>query len=142
MRLRQADVYGGIRVNLRPRPGIPELLDALDRHQIPFGIASNSTLPWVEAHLEIVGLRAYFDVIVTRDQVKTPKPAPDSYLEACRRLGADPARSVAFEDSPFGVMAAKAAGMKCVACPSWLTVGRDFSEADSVVEQLSEAVLI
>lgn len=95
----------------------------------------------METHLEIVGLRSRFEVIVTRDQVNTPKPAPDSYLEACRRLNADPAKSIAFEDSPFGVMAAKAAGMKCVACPSWLTVGRDFSEADAVVEMLSETVL-
>jgi HAD superfamily hydrolase (TIGR01509 family) len=136
MRARQWAIYGVTRQNLRPRPGIPELLAQLQARSIPFGIASNSTLTWVEEHLEIIGLRDLFKVIVTRDQVPHPKPAPDSYLEACRRLHAAPQFSIAVEDSPFGATAAKAAGMLCVAWPSAMTLGRDFGHADLVLDEI------
>lgn len=59
-----------------------------------------------------------------------PKPAPDVYLEAARRLRVDPARSIAIEDSGPGIAAAKAAGMKVVAIPHWLTERHDLSAAD------------
>lgn len=55
--------------------------------------------------------------IVCVEDVEHPKPAPDIYVEACRRLGAQPARSVALEDSPTGVAAAAAAGMYVIAVP-------------------------
>jgi beta-phosphoglucomutase-like phosphatase (HAD superfamily) len=58
-----------------------------------------------------------FAITVAGDEVPNPKPAPDIYLEACRRLGADPAASVGLEDSPTGAAAAKAAGLTVIGVP-------------------------
>lgn len=136
LRDRQWAIYRVSRLRLKPRPGIPELLQELKSRSVPFGIASNSRLEWVHEHLEIIGLRDQFEVIVTRDQVPHPKPAPDSYLEACRRLQIAPRSAIAVEDSPFGAQAAKAAGMLCLVWPSAMTKGRDFDHADLVLDEI------
>jgi HAD superfamily hydrolase (TIGR01509 family) len=133
---KQWTIYQPACYELKPRPGLVPLLDDLQARQIPFGIASNSRLPWVSKHLEILGLGDRFPVIVTREQVENPKPAPDLLVEACRRLNAAPQRSVAMEASPYGIAAAKAAAMCCVACPSALTKGLDFEKADLVLGEI------
>ena len=69
------------------------------------------------------------------------KPAPTSYLLACEKLGADPERSVAVEDSPHGVVAAVAAGLFTVAVPHGLTSGLDLSAADLVTGSLDDLSL-
>jgi beta-phosphoglucomutase-like phosphatase (HAD superfamily) len=61
--------------------------------------------------LETLGLRKLFRVLVTRDDVQRPKPAPDCYLQAASRLGLDPAGCAAVEDAPYGARAAREAGM-------------------------------
>jgi beta-phosphoglucomutase-like phosphatase (HAD superfamily) len=79
--------------------------------------------------------------VVTRDDVSDDgartKPAPDLFLLAAERLGVEPARCVAFEDSPNGVVAARAAGMVVVAVPGPMTTGLDMSAADLVVPSLA-----
>ncbi|PYR00647.1 MAG: hypothetical protein DMF96_02745 [Acidobacteria bacterium] len=80
-------------------------------------------------------------VIVSGDQVARRKPAPDVYLEAARRLGVDPARSIAIEDSGPGIAAARAAGMKTVAIPHALTERHDLSGADLRVAHAGELTL-
>jgi beta-phosphoglucomutase-like phosphatase (HAD superfamily) len=90
---------------------------------------------------ERLGLRALFGAIVTGDEVARRKPAPDLYLEAARRLGADPARSIAIEDSGPGVAAARAAGMKTIAIPHWLTERHDLAAADLRVAHAGELTL-
>lgn len=118
-------------------PGVVALLDQLDADGIPAGIASSSSRRWLERHTDRLGLRARFRTLVGRDVVGgVGKPAPDVYLKACADLGADPARSVALEDSAHGTTAAKAAGMAVVAVPSRITVHNDFSHADLVVDSL------
>jgi beta-phosphoglucomutase-like phosphatase (HAD superfamily) len=82
-----------------------------------------------------------FDVVVTGDQVAHRKPAPDVYLAAALRLGVDPQRSVAIEDSGPGIAAARAAGMKAVAIPHWLTEGHDLRGADLTVAHAGELTL-
>jgi HAD superfamily hydrolase (TIGR01509 family) len=102
-----------------PRPGALELLSRLAEAGMPLALASNSELVFVERTLSGVGLLrdGPFRTIVTAEDVKRPKPAPDIYLEACRRLGAEPAASVALEDSPIGVAAAAAAGLFVIGVP-------------------------
>ena len=85
-----------------------------------------------------LGLTPLFGAIVTGDDVVRRKPAPDGYLEAARRLGADPARSMAIEDSGPGIVAARAAGMKTVAIPHPLTEGHDLTGADLRVAHAGE----
>lgn len=100
-----------------PRPGAVALLDALDAAGVPLGLASNSVRTFVDLVLERAGVAGRFAVVVAGDEVAHPKPAPDLYLAACRALGADPAASVALEDSPTGVAAARAAGMRVIGVP-------------------------
>jgi HAD superfamily hydrolase (TIGR01509 family) len=102
-----------------PRPGALELLGALGQAGIPLGLASNSAADFVHRTLGSAGLLegGPFAVIVTADDVERPKPAPDLYLEACRRLGQAPADCAALEDSPPGVAAAAAAGLLVIGVP-------------------------
>ena len=72
----------------------------------------------VRATLAASGLPAVFDLVFTPDRGAAPKPAPDVYLAACEALGVAPAEAVAFEDSPPGAAAARAAGMFVIAVPS------------------------
>lgn len=79
-----------------------------------------------------------FEHIVTADDVERTKPAPDLYLEAARRLGRQPRRCVALEDTGAGLEAACAAGMPCVAVPHRYTTGHDFSRAARIIESLAD----
>lgn len=107
------------------RPGVVNLLDAAAREGIPCAVASSSSLEWVDGHLERLGVRHRFAVLRTREDVGAgrTKPAPDVYLAACEAVGAAPSRSVALEDSQFGVAAALAAGMAVVGVASGMTAG-------------------
>ena len=127
--------------HLKPREGLSELLAEIKAAEIPFGIASSSEMWWVSQHLAASGLLDEFSVIVTRDQVAQPKPAPDLYLEATRRLSADPSRCVAIEDSKNGIAAARAAGMAVVAVPNPVTETFDLTAASLRVTSLSELSL-
>ena len=100
----------------------------------PLGVASSSNRPIIDLVLELSGLARFFSVTVSSEEVPRGKPAPDVYLEACRRVGADPARSVALEDSPTGVAAARAAGMLVIGIPS--LEGIELSGAHIVAESL------
>ena len=108
---------------------------------MPIAIASSSPARWVVPAAERIGVRSLFGAIVTGDEVALRKPAPDVYLEAARRLGVDPARSIAIEDSAPGLAAARAAGMKTVAIPHWLTERHDLSGADLIVAHAGELTL-
>jgi HAD superfamily hydrolase (TIGR01509 family) len=120
-------------------PGVEVLVDSLVAEGIPIGVASSSSLGWLDRHLGRLGLRPHFGAVIGADVVGgVGKPAPDVYLRACADLGADPARSVALEDSGHGVLAAKAAGMVAVAVPGPLTAAHDLSAADLRVSSLAE----
>jgi len=84
----------------------------------PIGVASSSNRELIDHVLELSGLTPYLEVTVSSEEVEHGKPAPDVYLEAARRLGGEPARSVAIEDSASGIRSAHAAGMHVVAIPN------------------------
>jgi HAD superfamily hydrolase (TIGR01509 family) len=98
-------------------PGAWEAVTGL-ASRFRLGVASSSPLELIEHSLELAGLRTYFHVLVSSDEVATGKPAPDVYLEACRRLGTVPAKAVAIEDSSNGLRAAAAAGLAVIAIPN------------------------
>ena len=123
-------------------PGVEVLVDSLTAAGVPIGVASSSSVEWLERHLGRLGLLHRFGTIVGADLVGgVGKPAPDVYLRACADLGAAPAASVALEDSGHGVSAAKAAGMVAVAVPSRITRHNDLTHADLVVGSLDELSL-
>ena len=119
------------------RPGVAELAAGARAAGVRTGVASSSTRAWVEDHLARLGIDDRFECVRCRDDVKTVKPAPDLFLAVASCLDAAPAQSVAIEDSYNGVLAAKAAGMACIAVPNTITASQDFSRADLVVESLA-----
>lgn len=121
--------------------GARELLERLRERGTPLGLVSNSPLRFVERSIEIVGLGDHFDVILSAHEVAAPKPAPDPYLEACRRLGVEPGPAVvALEDSPTGVAAARAAGLTVIGVPSIEGIALD--EAHHLAESLLDDVVM
>ena len=118
----------------RPMPGAAELVAEL-RGELPLGIASNSPAALVKEALERAGLDGVFQEIVGEEDVSRPKPDPEAYLLACERLGADPRASIALEDSPPGVAAARAAGLYVIGVPSESGVDLD---ADTVADSLDD----
>ena len=138
LRTRETAHLSGRSCRTEPMRGIRDLLNALAAAGIPRAVASSGPARWVAPGIERLGLTPLFDAIVTGDDVVHRKPAPDGYLEAARRLGADPARSIAIEDSGPGIAAARAAGMKSVAIPHPLTEGHDLTGADLRVAHAGE----
>jgi HAD superfamily hydrolase (TIGR01509 family) len=120
--------------------GARELLSMLGERGTPIALVSNSPMAFVQRSLEIVGLEDSFDLVLSAHEVAAPKPAPDPYLEACRRLGVEPGPSVfALEDSPSGVAAAVAAGLTVIGIPSVEGVALD--EAHHLAESLRDEVV-
>lgn len=122
-------------------PGVLALVDAAERAGLKLGVASSSGREWVLGWLERTGLLQRFGCVRTRDDVALPKPAPDLYLGVAECLGVAPDRCLALEDSPNGLRAALAAGMRCVVVPTPLTAGLDFAGAALELTALSDLEL-
>ena len=121
---------------LGARAGVAELVAAAVAGGLRLGVASSSSHLWVDAHLERIGLLDSFTAVRCRDDVAHTKPAPDVYLAVLEGLGTSAAEAVAFEDSPNGAQAAKAARIYTVAVPNDVTRGWPFDHADRVVDSL------
>jgi HAD superfamily hydrolase (TIGR01509 family) len=122
------------------RPGIAEYLAYAERNGIKRAIVSSASRQWIDMHLERLERAVGWDAIVTADHVaERAKPQPTLYLEALEEVGADPGEAIAFEDSPNGALAAKAAGVFVVGVPNAVT--RDYGldeHADLVVASLAD----
>ena len=123
-----------------PRPGAVELLVRLRDAGIPMSLASNSPRILADRALATAGVdQSWFTSVRTADEVEHPKPAPDLYLASCAALGTEPARTLALEDSPTGVAAARAAGCYTIGVPS--LEGIELGDADLVVDSLADAAI-
>jgi HAD superfamily hydrolase (TIGR01509 family) len=124
------------------RPGVVELLDEADARGLATAIVSSASEDWIRSHLE---RRAFLDrfgtLVAANGDRRRAKPRPTLYLEALARVGVPAGAAVAFEDSPNGVAAAKAARLLCVAVPNEITRVLDLSEADVVLPSLAEVDL-
>ena len=99
------------------KPGLDELLAYLKGEGIPMAVASSSPIAMIENNLRAAGVQGYFDHVVSGQFVEHSKPAPDIFLEAARRLGGDPAKTLVLEDSFAGVRAGHAGGFVTVMVP-------------------------
>jgi HAD superfamily hydrolase (TIGR01509 family) len=122
-------------------PGVERLLRDARALGLGRAVASSSSCGWVTGWLERHGIRELLDVVVARDDVTRVKPDPELFLLAARRLRVPPGACVVFEDSPNGMRAALAAGMRCVAVPNALTAPLARPEVDLVVGSLDERPL-
>jgi len=120
-------------------PGVIETLQAVSDAGYPLAIASSSSSEIITAVLDTLGIAAYFEVTQSAEHEPYGKPHPGGYIEAARRLGVEPWRCLAFEDSPNGVIAAKAARMRCIAVPDpALQNDRRLQAADLILPSLAE----
>jgi HAD superfamily hydrolase (TIGR01509 family) len=122
-------------------PWVAGALEAVRRMAGSFtlGLASSSNRELIDAVLEAGAISQLFHASVSSEEVARGKPAPDVYLEAARRLGADPSDCVAIEDSHSGIRSAKAAGMACIAVPNaHYSPGDAVGEADAVLASVAE----
>jgi HAD superfamily hydrolase (TIGR01509 family) len=119
-------------------PPMRELLDLLQGEQMPLAVASGTSRSILDALLAKTNLAAYFKVVLSSEEVGRPKPAPDIFLAAAKKLGTSPANCLVFEDSQYGVMAAQAASMRVVAIPDPSVVqniSQVFQQADLLFAQ-------
>ncbi|OUD02378.1 HAD family hydrolase [Streptomyces swartbergensis] len=105
------------RSSTRAYPEMRKFVDLLAAEGVPMAVASGSSPEAIEAVLTGTGLDAHLRTVISADEVPHGKPAPDVFLEAARRLGANPAACVVLEDAAPGAAAAHAAGMRCIALP-------------------------
>jgi HAD superfamily hydrolase (TIGR01509 family) len=120
-------------------PGAPEAVERLAGHWA-LALASSSNRPVIDLALEQSGLAPFFRATVSSEEVERGKPAPDVYREATRRIGVDPSRAAAIEDSRNGILSARAAGMRVVAIPNRrFPPGEEaLQQADVVLDSLAD----
>ena len=124
------------------RPGVEEYFAEAERLGLRTAVVSSSDDDWIARHLGRLGHLEGLDTIVAANgDTARAKPRPDLYLEALDRLALEAHESIAFEDSPNGVTAAKAAGLICVAVPNPMTATLALDDADLVVESLTDIPL-
>ena len=121
--------------DLEAMAGVREAIAQLRARNVPLAITSSAVKSSIETILERLQLRDAFTLIVDGSEVQHGKPDPEAYLLTARRLGVAPERCIVFEDSHVGVVAAKRAGMFCVAVRNPRALERqDLSAADVIVE--------
>jgi beta-phosphoglucomutase-like phosphatase (HAD superfamily) len=122
-------------------PGVVERMDEARDLGLALAVASSSSRGWVEGHLERLGLRERFRAIRCAGDVPRVKPDPALYHAVLEATGVKASDAIAFEDSPNGVLAAKRAGLTCVAVPNALTARLDLGAADLQVSSLADLPL-
>ena len=123
-------------------PGVEALLRDAQTLGLRRAVASSSSRAWVDGWLRRHDIRDRIETLVwARDDVRQVKPDPELFLLAASRLGVEPGACVVFEDSPNGMRAALAAGMRCVAVPNALTRPLARPAVDLVLESLAERPL-
>jgi HAD superfamily hydrolase (TIGR01509 family) len=118
-------------------PGVHDYIADARRLGLQLGVASSSSRAWVSGHLARLELHQHFVCIACRDDVPRTKPDPALYHAALAALGVRPEEAIALEDSPNGILAAKRAGLFCVAVPNALTCQLPLHQADLQIPSLA-----
>ena len=120
-------------------PGVLEVLDYLKEKGIRLAVASSTNTKTTKAHLSSSGILEYFEVIVGGDMIEKGKPNPDIFLKAAALLGEAPEACIVVEDSPAGIQAGAAAGMKTVLIPDQAAITQEIMDLSSaMMESLLE----
>ena len=117
--------------------GAPEKVKELGE-KYPLALVTSSHIHVVDIVLKHSGIKDCFSVVLAEDNVKHSKPNPEGFLLAAEKLKVNPKECVVIEDAEKGVIAAKEAGMKCIAIPNKYTENNDFSRADIVINNIKE----
>ena len=123
--------------------GVTDLLEAL-RPLVKLALATMSNREVIEKTLRERGIKSYFNFVITADEVEKPKPDPEAFLKCAEAMRCKPEKCVVIEDSVFGVIAARRAGMKCIAIPSGFYSKSDLEKEkpDLIVDSIKEKNMI
>jgi HAD superfamily hydrolase (TIGR01509 family) len=125
------------------KPGVKQLLDAIDERGMKKCIASSSARETIAAYLKQTGLEDRFDFYISGNEVKNGKPYPDIFLEACKIAGEPVESAIVLEDSLNGLKAACAAGIRCVLVPDLIEPTMELEEmAYRIVADLEKVIAI
>jgi len=127
-----------LRTRLAPMPGLVELLDTLEKKNIPKAIATSSRRSFVERVLNTLNYKPRFSPILTSEDITHGKPHPEIYLKAAELLDVPPSQMLVLEDSQNGCRAAVAAGAITVAVPGAHSRQHDFTGATLVADTLRD----
>ena len=122
-------------------PGVKDTLIDARGLGLKNGLASSSSCEWVTGHLRRLELIDYFDCIRGKDDVMLAKPDPELFLAVLDDLNIQPQQAIVFEDSPNGILAAKRAGLFCIAVPTPLTRQLPLDQADMQINSLADMPL-
>ncbi|MCI7740317.1 MAG: HAD family phosphatase [Clostridiales bacterium] len=115
-------------------PGVPQMLERVHEGGFLMAVASSSPEVYINQVIEMLGVKDYFQVLCSGENVKNPKPAPDVFLKAAKELGLSVDECLVIEDSTNGCRAAKAAGMVCLGYDNPDSGDQDLSIADGVID--------
>lgn len=117
-----------------PVEGVDALIKRLYKDGVQLAIASSSSPKEIETVVKKLGIKKYFEKLVSASSVANPKPSPDTFLLALEKLGAAPEDTVIIEDSTFGVKAAKAANVACIGFINPNSGNQNLNDADVLIE--------
>ena len=138
---KEASLRAKAKGNIKPFPGVIKLLDTIMKGNFKLALVSSAPKENIDLISSELDIGRYFDCIVFGREVAESKPSPQLYLLAAEKLGAEPQNCIVIEDSPLGVKAAKAAGMRCLAVSN-TRPKQELQEADKIVDSLEEVDLI
>lgn len=122
---------------MQPLPGVQELLAMLNEHGVPCSVASSTHRENIETIFDVIGLRPYFQAVVTAEDVAHGKPDPEVFLKSADLIGRPAQNCVVFEDAHVGIEAGLAAGAKVIAVATTNAIG-DLGKAHIAVRSLEE----
>jgi beta-phosphoglucomutase family hydrolase len=137
--LRKEELYREIvrQRGIEPLPGVVTLLRMLREHGVRCAVASSTHRENIETIFDVIGVRPYFDAVVTAEDVSHGKPDPEVFLKSAERLACPPNRCVVFEDAHVGIEAGRAAGAKVIAVATTNPLD-SLGKADLAVATLEE----
>ena len=121
-----------------PIDGVPELLEALNSHNIPVAVASSSSSKFINEVLRKIRVEKYIQTQVSGENIERSKPEPDIFLKTAEILQVNPKGCVVIEDSRNGVIAAKRDGMKCIGFKNINSGNQDLSSADIIIDRIEQ----
>ena len=122
-------------------PGVEGYIADAKRLDLKLGVVSSSSREWVIGHLSRLGIRTSFDAIKCSDDVQHTKPDPELYHAVLRELDLGAEQAIALEDSPNGILAAKRAGVFCIAVPNPVTRQLPLDQADLHLDSMADLPL-
>ena len=137
--LRKEELYREIIAaeGISPLPGVVDLLRMLNEHGVPCAVGSSTHRINIEVIFDAIGVRDYFQAVVTAEDVGHGKPHPDVFLKSAEKIGRSPKNCVVFEDAHVGIEAGLAAGAKVIAVATTNEIG-ELDKANVAVETLEE----